>query len=472
MRAHASAPRLQASPVAAVYRRRQPERTLLYRTLQTHLATWLQLQEDGTGRTAPASAEREFLRYLECGILANGFARARCSDCGHDYVVAYSCKGRGVCPSCTTRRMVETAAHLADHVIPRLPVRQWVLSVPKRIRYHLQHDPKLLNLALHIFLDVIEQALRRISPGAGEDSRCGAVVFIHRFGALLNEHIHFHCVVVEGVFCGGEDEQAVFHPATLHAPVFEQVQAAVRRRLLKALARRGVLEPEEAQGMLGWQHGGGFSVDGEVRIEAEDRQGLERLLRYCARPAFALERLREIDAEHLVYESVKPGPKGSVSQILTPMQLLDRLAALIPPPRVHRHRYYGALAPNSPQRAAVTALAVGPAEEKPKPAQSDEKNASAISKAMRYTWAMLIARIYEVFPLICPHCGGEMRIIAFINEPGEVKKILRHLGEPTEPPVIAKARDPPLWEIQAGTESFDPAVQVMPEYEMDQRIVW
>ncbi len=72
-------------------------------------------------------------------------------------------------------------------------------------------------------------------------------------------------------------------------------------------------------------------MDGDVRIEAKDRKGLERLLRYCARPAFALERLREIDAEHLVYESVKPGPGGSVSQILTPMQLLDRLAALIPP---------------------------------------------------------------------------------------------------------------------------------------------
>jgi hypothetical protein len=57
-----------------------------------------------------------------------------------------------------------------------------------------------------------------------------------------------------------------------------------------------------------WDHGGGFSLDASVRIEGDDREGLERLLRYCARPAFALERLREIDPEHLVYESVKPGP--------------------------------------------------------------------------------------------------------------------------------------------------------------------
>lgn len=96
-------------------------------------------------------------------------------------------------------------------------------------------------------------------------------------------------------------------------------------------------------------------LDAQVRIEAHERDGLERLLRYGARPAFALERLREINPDHLVHESVKPRPGGNVSLMLTPMQLLDRLAALIPPPRKHRHRYHGVLAPNSPLREAVTA---------------------------------------------------------------------------------------------------------------------
>ena len=82
--------------------------------------------------------------------------------------------------------MVEAAAHLADHVLPRLPVRQWVLSVPKRLRYYLQHDPAIETLALRIFLSVVEQVLRRACSAAGSDSRIGAVAFIHRFGALLN----------------------------------------------------------------------------------------------------------------------------------------------------------------------------------------------------------------------------------------------------------------------------------------------
>jgi hypothetical protein len=73
--------------------------------------------------------------HLECGILAQGFARVRCGGCGHDFLIAFSCKGRSVCPSCNTRRMAETAAHLVDQVFPQVPVRQWVLSLPKRLRY-------------------------------------------------------------------------------------------------------------------------------------------------------------------------------------------------------------------------------------------------------------------------------------------------------------------------------------------------
>ena len=333
-----------------LYRRRQPERSVLYRTVQSHLATWLELVQDETGRSAPAHVEREFRRYLECGILAHGFARARCTDCGHDFLIAWSCKGRGVCPSCNTRRMVETAAHLADQVIPRLPVRQWVLSVPKRLRYFLQTDPSVQNLALHIFLSAVERGLRSACPSRSPAARIGAVAFIHRFGALLNPHVHFHCVVVDGVFeAGSGDVPLQFHEAPeLTSEQLANIQCNIRRRLLRTFVRRGLLEPDDAADMLSWDHDGGFSLDARVRLEADDRSGLERLLRYCARPVFALERLRQIDPDHLVYESIKPGPGGSVSVLLTPLELIDRLAALIPPPRRHRHRYYGVLAPNAP----------------------------------------------------------------------------------------------------------------------------
>ncbi|MCE7939927.1 MAG: IS91 family transposase [Chloroflexi bacterium CFX6] len=443
--------------------------------VQQHLETWLARCRDGHDDewSVPAYVEREFRRYLECGILAHGFARARCGQCGHDFLIAFSCKGRGVCPSCNARRMVATAAHLTDHVLPELPLRQWVLAVPKRLRYFLERDADLQGAALRLFLRAVESCLRAHSPGSGPAARLGAVAFIHRFGSTLNAHLHFHCAVIDGVFEPGAGG-VVFHAATgLDATAITKVQAQVRRRLLRGFVRRGLLPGDDAQAMAQWQHGGGFSLDASVRIAAADRAGRERLLRYCTRPPFALDRLRERDPEHLLYESAKPGPGGNGPQILTPLQLLDRLAVLVPPPRVHRHRYFGVLAPNSPLRAAVTALAPGATTAPPAPPPEPPTVEPAYRRAARYAWAMLLARIYEVFPLVCSRCGAEMRIIAFITDPSTIRNILLHVGEPTAPPHIAPARGPPLWDLpDARTDEFYPHAQPAPEVEFDQRITW
>jgi Transposase zinc-binding domain/TIR domain len=116
--------------------------------------------------------------------LAHGFARARFEECGHDFLIAFSCKGRGVCPSCNARRMAETAAHLVDQVFPPLPVRQWVLSVGKRLRYFLQHDREAISAVLHMLLRVIEESGREACPGgmSGVGTRASEVflVFVSR----------------------------------------------------------------------------------------------------------------------------------------------------------------------------------------------------------------------------------------------------------------------------------------------------
>lgn len=324
---HAGGP---AAAKPKLYNPRHPERSLLYQIIAEHFETWFELasagQFDGQGdRHTPKPYVRQaFRKYLECGIFAHGFARARCDDCGHDYFVAFSCKGRGVCPSCNTRRMVETAAHLSDHVFPRLPVRQWVLSVPKRLRYFMQRDGATLDMVLRIFLRVIAQNLQSSSPGAAQVDKAalhiGAVAFIHRFGSSLNEHVHFHVCVVDGLFeevmakADGQDATdadvqasppgVIFHPASaIDQTVVAQVQATLRCSLLRAFVGRGLLEKSDAKDMLAYQHSG-FSVDAGVCIETHDRAGLERLLRYCARPPFAMERLRKEGAA-LVYRCAK-----------------------------------------------------------------------------------------------------------------------------------------------------------------------
>jgi hypothetical protein len=205
------------------------------------------------------------------------------------------------------------------------------------------------------------------------------------------------------------------------------------------IERRGLLPRDDARAMGQWAHGGGCSVDASVRIGAADRAGRERLLHYCARPPFALHRLRELDPDPLLYASTNQGPGGSGPQRLTPLEVLDRLATLVPPPRIHRHRYFGVLAPNSPLRTAITALAPGATTAPPAPI-AEPAAKPAHRRAVRYAWAMLLARIYEVFPLRCAHCGADMRIIAFINDGPTVRDILAYLGELTAPPRIAPTR--------------------------------
>ena len=151
-------------------------------------------------------------------------------------------------------------------------------------------------------------------------------------------------MVIDGVFGATATGGVVFHAATgLEANAIAQVQAPVRRRLLRVFVRRGLLPDDDAQAMGQWQHGGGFSVDASVRIEATDRAGRERLLRYYARPPFALDRLRELNPERLLYAGTKPGPGRNAPLLLTPLELLDRLATLVPPPRLHCRRYFGGL---------------------------------------------------------------------------------------------------------------------------------
>jgi len=259
----------RAADGPGVYRPRRPAETVLYRVVQQHLETYLARAREGCldADPVPGFVERELRRYLACGILAHGFARARCSEYGHDVLIAFSCKGRGVCPSCNTRRMVQTAAHRVEQVFPRQPVRQWVLSVPKRLRYFLHHDPAVLSAVLHIFLRVVEQRLRQSSPGAGPRARFAAVSFLHRFGSALNPHVHFHCCVIDGVFQPDAEGRLCFHEAVGLTPErIAKVQEQVRRRVLRACVHRGLLAPEAARNMRAWEGGGGFSVDGSIRV--------------------------------------------------------------------------------------------------------------------------------------------------------------------------------------------------------------
>ena len=171
--------------------------------------------------------------------------------------------------------MVATAANLSDHLLPPLPLRQWVLAVPKRLRYFLHDDALLQGVVVRILLRAVERCLRAHSPGCTGAAGLGAVVFIHRCGSSLNAHRHFHCCILDGVFEPAHAADAaagvLFHAASaLAAAAMATVQAQVRQRVLRAFVRRGLREQHAGDEMGGWAHGGGFSLDAAVRIEGAD----------------------------------------------------------------------------------------------------------------------------------------------------------------------------------------------------------
>ena len=170
---------------------------------------------------------------------------------------------------------------MSDHVLPHLPVRQWVLSLPKRLRPFLHHQPDVATAVLRIFLGAIRSELRSTSPGAPADARIGAVSFPQRFGSSLNPHFHFHVLALDGVFSEDHESAAVrFHEASELAPAhWQEVERTVQRRVLRAFSTRGLLEPDAARTMLSWQASGGFSVEASVRMEGDDRAGVERPVR-------------------------------------------------------------------------------------------------------------------------------------------------------------------------------------------------
>src|SRR5262249_48615622 len=150
--------------------------------VREHLETFLVHARESYGAPLPRYVEDEFREYLRCGVLAYGFVRARCEFCDHDLLVAFSCKRRGLCPSCAGRRMSNEAASLVDRVLPAVPMRQWVLSLPFELRALAAFKATVLTGLSRIFVDAVGQWYRRqvgrAGIGYGDTARSGAVTFV------------------------------------------------------------------------------------------------------------------------------------------------------------------------------------------------------------------------------------------------------------------------------------------------------
>ncbi len=446
---------------------------------------------DPSTKGLPDYVKEEFYAYLQCGILAHGFLRLGCDRCEHRMLLAFSCKKRGFCPSCSGRRMAEMAAHLVEQVIPWVPTRQWVVSLPIPLRYWMAPSRELTAKVHTIIRRTIAQYYvnQAVKQGATRATvQPGSVTFLQRFGSSLNLNLHVHVIFLEGVY---EDRSAQgLTPRFRHQepPSDEQIAAVlhqISQRVIRYLRKQGYLEadsedvvptgydptgdedPELARTMAasvqqriafgeragqkvrrigsGFGHEGerptltgtrcarvnGFSLHANTHVPAHRRDQLERLLRYTARGAISLERLTVNADGDLIYTFNRPWSDGTTGIKLSPLELLEKLAALVPLPRLHQVRYGGCLAPHSKLRAAII----------PTPRQQGMEEPESATASPNWTWARLLKRVFSIDMERCPVCQqGTLRILAAITEGRVIKKILRHLKQAVDPPPIAPAQ--------------------------------
>ena len=401
------------------YRRREPDGTGLYRIVYHNRQElewcWEDRFQCDYGYLRKDALD-SFDKYLNCGILVHGAARVRCLDCNHSVLVAFSCKQRGVCPSCGAKRAIVFAETLHERVLAPVPQRHVVFSIPKRLRVYFRYDRSRHK----VLFRAAWQSLRDLYEAAVPGGTPAAVLTVQTSGDALNHNPHIHGISAAGVFL----PDGAFQELALST---ERLTELFTHRVLSSLRAAGLIDESVVSQLLCQRHSGFSAWIGE-RIMPEDAPARLFLSRYIDRAPVANDRIEIVDDIITYHHQSEHLPTAAFD----PLEFLAALSVHIPDKWEQTVRYYGWYSARTRgvrrRREEQTTLL---------PLQEPEER-RRVSK----TWASLIKKIYELDPLRCPKCGGEMRVVAFIQEPREISRIMKNLGLPDyrAPPKIEKPK--------------------------------
>jgi len=316
---------MEATTRTGVYRPRDPHSSPLYQCVREH---YDELEAVGA---IHRQVERLVLdRFIDCGDLHKGFARIYCDTCGHDYLLAFSCKTRYFCPSCHQKRMLAYGDWVEDEVLAVVPHRQYVFTVPKLLRPHF-HQRYRLGGFCRIVARLLSAAYKEAAPWG----KPGYILFVQTFGDLVNFHPHIHALVADGVFA----ESGAFHVLPVVPPIL--LVGKLRHAVLDYLVEEEAITEDFAHKLLSWKHSG-FSVDNKVCIRADDAEGRKQLARYMIRNPFSLEKMTyKVKQGVVVYRSKLHATLKRNYQLMPGAEWLKLLIRHIPDKGEHLVRYYG-----------------------------------------------------------------------------------------------------------------------------------
>ncbi len=418
--------------------------------LETFEAVYEDRYEGVYGPLGPHVA-RQIQAYRECGLFSAGCVKVQCPDCGHSFILPFSCKVRFLCPSCHQRKATLWAEWLVEEILAEVTHRQWVFSVPKRIRPFFRHDPTLLGqlsrLSAKVLTDFFSEA---IGP---TDMKPGIVSVLQTFNSDLTYNPHPHLIATDGVL--GPDGSFI-RVSIDRKHDLEMIAEHFRREVLSLLVARDLLTPDDVENMLSWRHSG-FNVHNDVTIYPGDREGLIDLAKYLARPPIALSRMRyggERDPLVRIRLKRPHWRTGSREISFEPLEFLARLLQHIPPLGFKAWRQYGAYSAVVRARWRADEEAAQPeSEPAPPPETPGRKQCSS-------AWAALLSRTWGFDPLECPDCGGRLEIVTAVFDADSLQRITEHYGLDSEIPELNPARAPP-WH-QEGLD-----LEIVPNDEFD-----
>ena len=445
---------------------RNPRLSTLYGIVAEHRAGYFEAVESKTGKSPRGFVKREFDNYLECGIYEHGMMRTQCSDssCGHEHVVAMSCKGRGFCPSCGGRRMVETATNLTSGVLPHVRYRQFVLTLPIALRFMCGVSRKLLQKVHGIAAEEYKNFYR--DGRSSEDGIVGGISFIQRFNSGCDFNLHFHTMMADGVWLENEAGEIKFFQKSLSEIELGEILDDISTRIVRTLRRQGLLNAQgevletpvldddlghlevlaksmsakklfseglESLTKIGKGFGfaeekplslkkmtvtkNGFSLHAGTVVNANSRDKLFKLLEYQCRPPISDSRLEVMDSGSVRLKLKRTYSDGTTHIEMSGLEFLAKLHALIPPPLQNQRIYFGVFGGAHSKRSKIVAGAKSKSTRK----RCDDK--SLVSSTL---WCEFIAKTFKMDVGNCPFCKSPMRIISFIFAGKEVFRYLNH----------------------------------------------
>ena len=427
--------------VDQVYRPRRPKASPLWQCLQEHFDRFLDAYEERYqpryGFLRPIIPE-VVNKFLDCGDLERGFARVRCDDCKHEYLLAFSCKGRWFCPSCHQKKVQLFGALLSETILFPVPHRHFTFGIPKMLRPYFRFDRDLLKDLCRLAHECLLEYLRTTLDLP--EGLPGIVMAIHTFGEYLDFHPHLHALVADGLFA----RSGLFY--CLPNVSIEPLEEMFRARVITFLVDKGLLPVERANMLRGWVHSG-FNVHRSRRVLPDEREDLERLAQYIIRSPFAVEKMQ-------VTEPNRANPDGAVIyrsglnpkiqrnfEVFSPCDFIAAITQHIPDKSFQLVRYYGwysnKMRGQRDKHAAEEAAAAGRA------VQTIDVSEHQPRRIPSAKWRELIKKVWEADPLLCPKCRKEMRIVSLINERDVIERILRHMGLWEQGVRVLPARAPP-----------------------------